>query len=131
MVIRTLVLISLASVAFLAFAQVDLPPKMQGKWTSQKVAGGDATIELVKMEGAETARVKVRMTGVVNHYLVPCDSGTVETVAMKAGDSWQIAVPSVRCASYSITLKPIESKQRFEGVYTTDIGGPGTIFLEW
>ena len=105
MVIRTLVLMSLASVAFLAFAQVDLPPKMQGKWTSQKVAGGDATIELVKMEGAETARVKVRMTGVVNHYLVPCDSGTVETVAMKAGDSWQIAVPSVRCASYSISSR--------------------------
>ena len=124
--------VSLLLAAGPALAQAELPAKMQGKWTSlpsRKVGG--STIELVKMENAEKAQVKVTLTEVVIHTQAWCDFGTVETVAEKRGDSWQISVPHRRCPSFFITIKPVEAKQRFEGTFTNDIGGQGRIFYEW
>lgn len=44
----------------------------------------------------------------------------VETVAQRTGDTWLIVAPHVRCASYTITMKPIEGKQRYEGTFVHD-----------
>lgn len=93
--------VSLLLAAGPALAQADLAAKMQGKWTSL-VSGkvGGSTIELVKMENAEKAQVKVTLTEAVGPpHGYWCDFGTVETVAEKRGDSWQISVPHRRCAA--------------------------------
>lgn len=130
---KSLVLVLLLFGAQCAFAQSDFPAKMQGSWKTA-TKSGDATIELVGMTSPDKAKVKVTLTG---GTLGPphgslCMFGTVESVADRQGTGWQIAAPHMRCASYFLTVKPVEGKQRFEGTMTNDFTGqPGTIVLEW
>jgi hypothetical protein len=83
------------------------------------------------MESPEKAKVKVTIDPAVNFHGAPCYLGTVATVATKADGAWTLTAGKGSCATYTIVLRPMEGKQRFEGQYTNDVGGQGKVFLEW
>lgn len=130
--------LTFASVLFAcvsAFAQTDLPAKMQGKYKGQTSSRtGDATVELVKQESPDKARLRVNLTNTVNGHGFTCGFSPVETDAEKTDGAWKFSFPGRYCQSkWTMTIKPIEGKQRFEGVYTTDTPVPtdGTVYFEW
>lgn len=118
----------------LAFAQADLPAKMQGKYKARSGRTGDATIELVKQEALDKARVRVHLTNTVNEHGFTCGFSPVEADAQRTDGAWKFSFPGRYCkANWTMTIKPVEGKQRFEGVYTTDVPVPtdGTVYFEW
>ncbi len=116
--VSMLLLFSIAS----AFAQ-SLPPKMEGWYNGQR--GSDKTyIELVKIDG-DKAVVKFFVASAF------CDHGVVEGTAEKKADGWEINVPSARCASWVIKLKPVEGKQRLTGTFQASSGNFGTVYYDW
>jgi hypothetical protein len=108
---------------------------MRGQWKSS-LSGvvGDTAIELVKMQGPDKADVKVTVEEVLTR---PATEGggrcslTEGAVAERQGGSWQIQVRNIRCASFSINIRRVDGKQRFEGSFTNDVGTSGPIFYEW
>jgi hypothetical protein len=115
-----------------AFAQADLPARMQGKYKSQSGRTGDATLELVKQESPDKARVRVNLTNTTNAHGFACGFSAVETDAQRADGAWKFSFPSLYCQSkWTMTIKPAEGKQRFEGVYTIDFPMDGTVYFEW
>ena len=125
----------LATLGSAALAQSELPAKMQGKWTTGAIGNtrvGGASVELVRMESPDKAAVKVTLTETVGPpHGYTCIFGTVDTVAERTGEAWKISVPHRRCAAYTMTLTPAAGKQRLEGQVSNDMGGSGTVFLEW
>jgi regulator of RNase E activity RraA len=119
-----------------ALAQAaDLPARMQGSWKTP-TKNGDSTIELIAMTSPDKAKVKVTLTGgtISPPHGGSCLFGTVETVAERTGDTWLIVASHMRCATYTITIKPVEGKQRYEGTVVHDFfytGLAGVIFYEW
>jgi hypothetical protein len=115
------------------FAQTDLPAKMKGQWKSQSSGRtGDAIVELVKQESPDKARVRVNFTNQGNAHGFACGSSAVETDAQRAEGAWKFSFPSRYCQSnWTITIKPIEGKQRFEGIYVTDFPTDGAVYFEW
>lgn len=120
-------------------AQSSLPAKMQGQWTNTAGRGGSGTssIELVSVEGADAARVRVTITpaNYPNKYGV-CDFGSVEATATREGESWNIPVSHPRCTAYLFTIHPVDGKQRFEGTWrnypSPDVmPGGGPIAFDW
>lgn len=119
-----------------AFAQAgDLPARMQGSWKTP-TKNGDSTIELIAMTSPDKARVKVTLTGgtISPPHGSSCLFGTVEAVAERTGDTWMIVAPHRSCATYTITIKPVEGKQRYEGTFVHDFfysGLAGAVFYDW
>ena len=131
-VLHTLSLCALALTPVAAWAQSQLPPKMQGKWKSTVLGrDGTSTVELVKLDSDDKAQVRVTIIDAISYHGRWCDFGTSDAIANRSGDSWVISVPHRRCASYLITIHRIEAMQRFEGTYTNEADGAGTIFYEW
>lgn len=130
---RSLVLAAVLFTSNAVLADDNLPPKMQGKWTSGfDGAVGDTVIELIKAQGPEKASVRLTMIDAVDQHCRSCNFGSIETVAEMKDGFWRISAPSLRCASYVILIKPIEGKRRFEGNFTGDVGcARGSIFYEW
>jgi hypothetical protein len=118
-----------------AFAQSALPARMQGSWKTP-TKSGDTTIELIATTSPDKAKVKVTLTGgtVSPPHGGSCLFGTVDAVADRTGDGWLIVASHRTCATYTITIKPVEGKQRYEGTIVHDFfytGLAGTIFYEW
>jgi len=131
-VLRTLSLSVLALTPVAASAQSQLPPKMQGKWKSTVLGrDGTSTVELVKQDSDDKAQVRVTITDAISYHGRWCDFGTADSIANRSGDSWVITVPHRRCASFLITIHRVEGMQRFEGTYTNEADGAGTVFYEW
>jgi hypothetical protein len=115
-----------------ALAQADLPAKMQGMYKTQSGRTGGATVELVKQEAPDKARVRVNLSGTTNAHGFTCGFSAVETDAQQADGAWKFAFPSRYCQSnWVMTIKPVEGKQRFEGTFTTDFPNDGTVYFEW
>jgi hypothetical protein len=116
-----------------AYAQSELPARMQGVFKTQSGRTGGATVELVKLESPEKARLKVNLTNTVNAHGFACGFSAVEADAEKTdGGAWKFSFPSRYCQSkWTMTIKPVEGKQRFEGVFTTDFPNDGTVYFEW
>lgn len=115
-----------------AWAQADLPAKAQGKYKSQTGRTGDATLELVKQESPDKARVRVNLGNTTNAHGFTCGFSAVETDAVRTDGAWKFSFPSRYCQSnWTMTIKPVEGKQRFEGVFTTDFPSDGVVYFEW
>lgn len=129
---RILAMCLLLATPFVALADGELPAKMQGKYVSATSTGaGTVTIETVTMESADKAKVKVTIDPAVNFHGAPCYFGTAETSATRSDGAWTMTAGKGRCATYTITVRPVEGKQRYEGQYTNDVGGQGKVSLEW
>jgi hypothetical protein len=127
-VLFALLLLPLAS----AFAQADLPARMQGMYKTQSGRTGGATIELVKQEAPDKARVRINLTGTTNAHGFTCGFSAVEADAQKTDGAWKFAFPSRYCQSnWVMTITPVEGKQRYEGIFTTDFPNDGTVYFEW
>jgi hypothetical protein len=112
----------------------DLPSKMQGKYQSPPSRRGEATLEVVKQESPDTARVRINLTNTLNAHGAACGFSAVETEARRTDGAWKFSFPGRYCASnWTMTIKPVEGKQRFEGTYSTDTPVPtdGTVYFEW
>jgi hypothetical protein len=132
MTIRHLMFATLVLGCMSASAQSELPAKMQGMFKTQSGKSGNASVELVKMESPDKARVKVNLTGPLNAHGFACGFSAVETDAERKDGAWKFSFPSRYCQStWTITIKPVEGKQRFEGEFTTDIPNAGTVYYEW
>ena len=83
------------------------------------------------MDGTDKAKVKVTIDPAINFHGAPCYFGTAETVAIKADGAWTMTAAKGRCPTYTIVVRPVEGKQRFEGQYNNDVGSQGKVFLEW
>ena len=116
----------------MAWADSELPAKMQGKWkASSGSEGGAAVIVLKKADGPDRAEVTVSMDTVPNGHFGFCSLDTVATTAERKDDSWQITASNPRCSTFNIVIKPVEGKQRFEGSYTGSRGTTGSVYYEW
>ena len=114
-----------------AFAQAAFPPKMEGKYRNPSYGtSGGTLVELINMESPERASLRVTMSDVYYHG-TPCVVKPVETVAERGNGGWKFAVRIPECLTYTITIAPVEGKQRFEGTYTTDFPTEGVIYYEW
>jgi hypothetical protein len=114
-----------------AVAQTAIPAKMEGTYRNPSYGtSGGTRVELIKMESAERASMRVTMSDVYYHG-TPCVVKAVETVAEKSNGAWKFAVRVPECLTYTITIAPVEGKQRFEGTYTTDFPTEGVIYYEW
>ena len=132
MIARNFIFASMLFACVSAFAQADLPAKMQGKYKAQNGRTGDATLELVKQESPDKARVRVNLTNTTNFHGFNCGFSAVEADAVKTQGAWKFSFPSRYCQSnWTMTIKPIEGKQRFEGVFTIDFPIDGTVYFEW
>jgi hypothetical protein len=115
-----------------AFAQAELPAKMQGMYKTQSGRTGGATLELIKQDSPDKARLRVNLTGTTNAHGFTCGFSAVEADAQKVDGAWKFAFPSRYCQSnWVMTIKPVEGKQRFEGVFTTDFPNDGTVYFGW
>ncbi len=117
-----------------AFAQADLPARMKGKYDGGRGRIGDATLELVKQESPDKARVRINVTNTLNDHGFTCGFSPVETDAQRTDGVWKFSFPGRYCKSaWTMSIKPVEGKQRFEGVYTTDtpVQTDGTLYFEW
>jgi hypothetical protein len=132
---RTLLLSSLAFACGAALAQEAFPSSMKGQWKAAATGVvGETLIELVKMQDANNAEVKVTIKEVYNKPLTEGAGRCVvseKAVAVREGDQWQIQVKNFRCASFTLHLKRVEGKQRFEGDFSNDARTSGTVFYEW
>jgi hypothetical protein len=129
--IRSLMLASLVFSCIPAVAQ-DLPAKMQGGFKTASGRTGGASVELIKVEGPDKARVKVNLTNTVNAHGFACGFSAVETDAERKDGAWTLSFPSRYCQSnWTMTIKPVEGKQRFEGVFKTDFPNDGVVFFDW
>ena len=114
-----------------ACAQTALPPKMEGTYRNPSYGtSGGTRVELIKMESPERASLRVTMSDVYYHG-TPCVVKPVETIAERANGGWRFAVRVPECLTYTITIAPVEGKQRLEGTYTTDFPSEGVIYYEW
>src|ERR1035437_11073583 len=130
--IRCLTLAAMLFACVSAFSQTELPAKMQGKYNSQSGRSGDATIGLVKQESPDKARVRIDLTNTVNAHGINCGFSAIETDAVKTDGAWKFSFPSVYCKSnWTMTIKPVEGKNRFEGAFVTDFPSSGTVHFEW
>lgn len=117
-----------------AIAQTDLPAKMQGAWKSSVIEkSGSLDLVLVGMESADKAKVKVAVGGSIQGSADarPCNFGSVESVAERSDGVWTVSAPHRICASYVFRFQPVAGRQRFEGTFTNDSGGRGTVFLDY
>jgi hypothetical protein len=128
----------LATLMVIAFsfgvAAQELPSRMQGKYHSPPNRGGDATLELVKQESPDTARVRVNLTNTLNAHAAVCGFSAVETEARRVDGAWKLSFPGRYCSSsWTMTIRAVEGKQRFEGTYNTDtpVWTEGTVYFEW
>lgn len=115
-----------------AWAQADLPPKAQGKYKTQSGRTGDATLELLKQESPDKARVRVNLTNTANAHGFACGFSAVEADAARTEGAWKFSFPSRYCQSnWTMTIKQVEGKQRLEGAFTIDFPMEGTVYFEW
>jgi hypothetical protein len=134
MLTRFLVLVSMFAFGH-AFAQEVFPATMKGQWkSSSSGAVGETVIELVKLQDPARAEVKVTFKDVTTRP--PSEGGsrcslTEPASAVREGETWQIRVKNFRCASFSVSIRRVEGKQRFEGEFANDVGTHGPIFYEW
>ena len=129
---RHLTLASMLFVCISTCAQADLPAKMQGRYKPENGRSGDATIELVKQESPDKARVRVDLTNLEKAHGGTCGFSAIETDAVKTDGAWKLSFPASYCRSnWTIAIKPVEGKQRFEGLFTTDFPNDGTVYFEW
>lgn len=132
---RSLLLVPLLMSFGAAFAQGELPPKMQGQWKSSgSNLLGATMVEVVRVQGPDKADVKISMIDVAARPPAAGDarcSFTEAAVAERQGDVWTVQVKSQRCASFSMTIKWVQGKRRFEGEFKSDLGASGSLVYEW
>lgn len=135
MITRCFALTSLLCAFGHAAAEGELPQTMRGQWKSSfSGVVGDTAIELVKLQSPDKAEVKVTVEEVLTR---PATEGggrcslTEGAVAERQGDSWQIQVRNIRCASFIINIRRVDGMQRLEGHFTNDLGASGPISHEW
>lgn len=132
MIKHGLLAVSLLFASTVAFAEGDFPAKMQGTFKTASGRTGGASLELIAMESPDKARLRVNLSNTVNMHGFTCGFSAVETTAEKKDGAWKFAFPSRYCQmNWTVTVKPVEGKQRFEGTFTTDLPNDGTIFYEW
>jgi hypothetical protein len=93
--LRSLTLGVLLGTPFCVFAQAELPAKMQGQLVSAASGQiGKLAVELISMDGPETAKVKVTLEPATNFHGARCYFGTAEAIATKAESGWTINASS-------------------------------------
>ena len=124
MIAKTIAFTSLCLLSIHAIAAPPLPPKMEGKWERPPSLSNKAEAELVEMISPTTAKLNV----------VFWDGCTRkgETTAEFKDDAWEFRVPDTgRCNGFRVKVKPIEGKNRLEGVFISPVRGDGTVYFEW
>ena len=138
--IRSLMLAGVAFTFLPAIAQ-DLPARMQGGYQHQggfnsgasvERRTGTVSLELLKMESPDKARIKVNLTNTVTRTTMPCGFSAVETDAQRKDGAWTFSFPSRYCkSSWTMTIKPVAGRQRYEGVFKTDFPSDGVVYFDW
>lgn len=106
-------------------ADSPLPKKMEGKWERVSPAfSNKAEAELIEMTSATTARLNVV-------FWDGCPRRGETTAELKDG-FWEFRVPDgARCNGFPVRLKPVEGKNRLEGVFISPARGDGTVYFDW
>jgi hypothetical protein len=100
-----------------------LPAKMKGSRTNPSNGrSGSVDAELISMESPTMAKLKTA-------FWDGCTRRGESTAEFKDG-TWSFVIPGGRCDDVSVTVHPVEDKNRLEGEFRT---GPnaGTIYYEW
>ena len=112
-------------IAFPAMADSSLPKKMEGRWERVSPAfSNKAEAELIEMTSPTTARLNVI-------FWDGCTRKGETTAELKEG-TWEFRVPDgARCNGFPVRIKPVEGKNRFEGVFISPARGDGTVYFEY
>lgn len=116
-------LLSVFSVSVFAADPAALPAKMIGdRLNPANGRSGKVEAELIAMETPVRAKINAAFwDGCSRHG---------ETVAEFNDGAWSFVIPGRKCNDVSVTVRPVEGKNRLEGEFQTG-AARGTIWYEW